>query len=52
VGENDAEKARPKRARRNTPAEDDLAATRAKASLPAMEQATASGPRPKKTGRA
>jgi len=45
---------KPKRARRNTPAEDDLASTRAKSSRPAPTEPAAkpSGPRPKKTGRA
>ena len=44
----------PKRARRNTPAEDDLASTRAKASLPKADHSAAkpSGVRQKKTGRA
>jgi excinuclease ABC subunit A len=43
-----------KRARRNTPAEDDLEATRAKAKRPAKEAAaeTKSGARAKKTGKA
>jgi len=41
-----------KRVYRNTPAEDDLAATRAKAGSPAAEKAPAKpGPRAKKTGR-
>jgi len=47
--------AKPKRARRNTPAEDDLAATRAQSSRPAAAAEPVqkpSGPRPKKTGRA
>ena len=46
--------AKPKRTRRNTPAEDDLAATRAKAgrSAPAEDMPKPSGPRQKKTGRA
>ncbi len=52
VGDHDSQKAKPRRARRNTPAEDDLAATRAKASLPAQAETRPSGPRPKKTGRA
>jgi excinuclease ABC subunit A len=45
---------KPKRARRNTPAEDDLASTRAKASLPKAESSAAkpSGVRQKKTGHA
>ncbi|HXR38164.1 MAG TPA: excinuclease ABC subunit UvrA [Terracidiphilus sp.] len=43
---------KPKRARRNTPAEDDLAATRAKSNRPARAESAPSGPRPKKTGRA
>jgi excinuclease ABC subunit A len=45
---------KPKRARRNTPAEDDLASTRAKASLPVSESPAAkpSGVRQKKTGQA
>jgi excinuclease ABC subunit A len=45
---------KPKRARRNTPAEDDLASTRAKASLPvsASPAAKLSGVRKKKTGQA
>jgi excinuclease ABC subunit A len=42
---------KPKRSHRNTPAEDDLASTRAKARKPAPEAATTkSGPRKKKTG--
>ena len=42
-----------KRVYRNTPAEDDLAATRAKAGSPAAEKAPSKpGPRAKKTGRA
>jgi excinuclease ABC subunit A len=46
--------AKPKRARRNTPAEDDLAVTLAKAGRPARseEAPQSSGPRQKKTGRA
>jgi excinuclease ABC subunit A len=46
--------ARPKRARRNTPAEDDLAVTRAKAgrSVPVETAPKAFVPRQKKTGRA
>jgi len=44
--------AKAKRVYRNTPAEDDLAATRAKAGSPATEKAPAKpGPRAKKTGR-
>ncbi len=43
---------RPRRARRNTPAEDDLAATRAKAGRQPRAEAAPTGPRPKKTGRA
>jgi len=41
-----------KRAHRNTPAEDDLASTRAKAKRPAKDKAaeTKPGPRKKKTG--
>jgi excinuclease ABC subunit A len=47
-------KAKQKRARRNTPAEDDLAATRAQASRSVTVESAAkpSGPRAKKTGRA
>ena len=43
---------KPKRTRRNTPAEDDLASTRAKAGRPAQADTTPkpSGPRKKKTG--
>ena len=54
VGSPDPEPAKPKRARRNTPAEDDLAATRAKSSRPvqAETKAKATGQREKKTGRA
>ncbi len=44
---------KPKRARRNTPAEDDLAVTRAKAgSSVELETVSKAGPRQKKTGRA
>ena len=45
---------KPKRARRNTPAEDDLALTRAKSNRPAAagNSPKPSGPREKKTGRA
>jgi excinuclease ABC subunit A len=45
---------KPKRARRNTPAEDDLERARAKAGRPKSEDAARkpSGPRPKKTGQA
>jgi excinuclease ABC subunit A len=45
---------KPKRTRRNTPAEDDLALTRAKSSRPSPLESsqTPSGPRKKKTGRA
>jgi excinuclease ABC subunit A len=48
------EPAKPKRARRNTPAEDDLERTRAKAGRPKREDTGSkpSGPRPKKTGQA
>jgi excinuclease ABC subunit A len=54
AGNHEPKPAKPKRARRNTPAEDDLASTRAKASRPASEATTpkTSGPRKKKTGRA
>jgi excinuclease ABC subunit A len=54
VGDRNPAQDKPKRARRNTPAEDDLANTRAKAarSAPAQSVAKPSGPRPKKTGRA
>jgi excinuclease ABC subunit A len=48
------ESSKPKRSRRNTPAEDDLALTRAKSSrtTPTAPAAAPSGPRKKKTGRA
>jgi excinuclease ABC subunit A len=54
VGNHEPKPAKPKRARRNTPAEDDLALTRAKNSRPASAAAVSkpSGPRKKKTGRA
>jgi excinuclease ABC subunit A len=54
VGNRNPEPAKSKRARRNTPAEDDLASTRAKASLPKSESDAAkpTGPRKKKTGQA
>jgi excinuclease ABC subunit A len=54
AGNHEPKSEKPKRARRNTPAEDDLASTRAKASRPASEATTpkTSGPRKKKTGRA
>jgi hypothetical protein len=54
VGNNAPKTPKPKRTMRNTPAEDDLAATRAKAKRPAPEKTTAknSGPRKKKTGHA
>ncbi len=50
----DHEPAKPKRARRNTPAEDDLALTRAKAGRPKSADAASksAGPRQKKTGQA
>jgi excinuclease ABC subunit A len=49
-----AEPPKTKRARRNTPAEDDLAATRAKSSTPVQAGSTSKkpGPRQKKTGQA
>jgi excinuclease ABC subunit A len=49
-----AKAAKPRRTRRNTPAEDDLASTRAKAGRTALAEATPrpSGPRKKKTGQA
>jgi excinuclease ABC subunit A len=52
VGENKTDSAKPKRTMRNTPAEDDLAATRAKAKRPAQAKPTdpKPGPRKKKTG--
>jgi hypothetical protein len=45
---------KPKRTRRNTPAEDDLATTRAKSRRPAPAEPAdkKSGPRKKKTGKA
>jgi excinuclease ABC subunit A len=51
-GEQKSGPAKPKRARKNTPAEDDLATTRAKSSNPAPTETTtkSSGPRLKKTG--
>jgi excinuclease ABC subunit A len=54
MGNREPEPAKPKRTRRNTPAEDDLASTRAKTSLPKAESSAAkpSGVRQKKTGRA
>ncbi|HEY1902931.1 MAG TPA: excinuclease ABC subunit UvrA [Terracidiphilus sp.] len=54
TGDSKAVIAKPKRARRNTPAEDDLAATRAKTSSPkeASTSSKPSGPRAKKTGHA
>jgi len=54
VGDREPAQEKPKRARRNTPAEDDLANTRAKGAHPAPAESAAkpSGPRPKKTGRA
>jgi excinuclease ABC subunit A len=53
VGNHEPAPSKPKRARRNTPAEDDLAATRAKFSgpHPAATAPKPSGPRQKKTGR-
>jgi excinuclease ABC subunit A len=52
VGEHESPPSKPKRARRNTPAEDDLAATRAKRNGSGkLEKAPATaGPRAKKTG--
>jgi excinuclease ABC subunit A len=54
VGNDKPEPAKPKRTRRNTPAEDDLASTRAKSSVAKIDTAVPkrSGPRPKKTGQA
>jgi excinuclease ABC subunit A len=54
VSEREPAPAKTKRARRNTPAEDDLASTRAKANRRAEIEANPkpSGPRQKKTGRA
>jgi excinuclease ABC subunit A len=54
VGDHEPRPPKPKRIMRNTPAEDDLAATRAKSSRPAQDPAISqnSGPRKKKTGRA
>jgi excinuclease ABC subunit A len=53
VGEHEPAPTKLRRTRKNTPAEDDLAATRAKAGTPAAEKAPAKpGPRPRKTGRA
>ena len=54
VGDHEARPPKPKRIMRNTPAEDDLAATRAKSNLPAQDPTVSqnSGPRKKKTGRA
>jgi excinuclease ABC subunit A len=53
AGDQEPTPARPKRARRNTPAEDDLAATRAKTGRQTKTENTdrPSGPRTKKTGR-
>jgi excinuclease ABC subunit A len=52
MGGNELSASKPKRTRRNTPAEDDLASTRAKAKRPAPDGSapTSSGPRQKKTG--
>jgi excinuclease ABC subunit A len=52
VGDHESEPSKPKRARRNTPAEDDLASTRAKAKRTAQDKNAPknSGPRKKKTG--
>jgi excinuclease ABC subunit A len=54
VGDHETPPSKPKRARRNTPAEDDLALTRAKSSRPSpvVPAPKHSGPRIKKTGRA
>jgi excinuclease ABC subunit A len=54
VGDREPASPKPKRTRRNTPAEDDLAATRAKSARPAAAPSATkpTGPRPKKTGRA
>jgi len=54
VGDREPKSAKPKRARRNTPAEDDLASTRTKASLPKADSSASksTGPRQKKTGHA
>jgi excinuclease ABC subunit A len=54
VGDHELKPVKPKRARRNTPSEDDLASTRAKAKLPKAETSAAkpSNVRQKKTGRA
>jgi len=53
-GNSSNKNSKPKRARRNTPAEDDLALTRAKSNRPAAagNSPKLSGPREKKTGRA
>jgi excinuclease ABC subunit A len=53
-GSSSKENTKPKRTRRNTPAEDDLALTRAKSSkaAPVAAASTPSGPRKKKTGQA
>jgi excinuclease ABC subunit A len=52
MGGNELSASKPKRTRRNTPAEDDLASTRAKAKRPAPDTSvpTSPGPRKKKTG--
>jgi excinuclease ABC subunit A len=54
VGDHEPRPPKPKRVMRNTPAEDDLAATRAKSNRPAQDPTISqnSGPRKKKTGRA
>jgi excinuclease ABC subunit A len=54
VGDRDPEQPKPKRARRNTPAEDDLAATRAKSNSSTQGETARkpAGKREKKTGRA
>jgi excinuclease ABC subunit A len=54
VGEHEPAASKPKRARRNTPAEDDLASARVKSGRPAQVETAPkpSGPRKKKTGRA